>query len=211
MPITWVTALIGSLALIGFPGFSGFFSKDLIIEAVGASELFGSGYASLLLTVGVLITALYSLRMYFLVFHGKERMDEHTRHHLHETPWVVTVPLILLAIPSVFIGWYAIEPLLVGDWLSSGDWHPIVVLPEHDTLHHLAEHWHGPGAFVLHGMTALSFFLAMAGLIGAGVIWWHLFREEPEARRGSSRRWAAPSPGHCRTSTGSTTQSAGLR
>ncbi|MFY9974945.1 MAG: NADH-quinone oxidoreductase subunit L, partial [Chromatiaceae bacterium] len=90
MPITWITALIGSLALIGFPGFSGFFSKDAIIEAVGASHVFGSSYASVLLTLGVLVTALYSFRMYFLVFHGEERMDEHTRHHLHETPWVVT-------------------------------------------------------------------------------------------------------------------------
>ena len=112
MPITWLTALFGSLALIGFPGFSGFFSKDAIIEAVGSSQIFGSGYATLLLTVGVLITALYSFRMYFLVFHGKERMDEHTKHHLHETSWVVTLPLVLLAIPSIFIGWYAVEPLL---------------------------------------------------------------------------------------------------
>jgi NADH-quinone oxidoreductase subunit L len=179
MPITWITALIGSLALIGFPGFSGFFSKDAIIEAVGASHVFGSSYASVLLTLGVLVTALYSFRMYFLVFHGEERMDEHTRHHLHETPWVVTVPLILLAIPSVFIGWYTIEPLLVGDWFSSGSWHPIVVHHEHDTLHHLAEHWHGPAAFVLHGMTALPFFLAMAGLIGAAVVWWYLFGRNP--------------------------------
>jgi NADH-quinone oxidoreductase subunit L len=180
MRITWITSLIGSLALIGFPGFSGFFSKDAIIEAVGASHTFGSGYASVLLTLGVLVTALYSFRMYFLVFHGKERMDEHTRHHLHETPWVVTLPLILLAIPSVVIGWYAIEPLLVSDWFSSGDWHPIVVHPEHDTLHHLAEHWHGQWAFVLHGMTALPFFLAMAGLGGAAFIWWHLFGKNPK-------------------------------
>lgn len=179
LPITWVTALIGSLALIGFPGFSGFFSKDAIIEAVGAAERFGAGYASLLLTLGVLVTALYSFRMYFLVFHGKGRMDDHARHHLHETPWVVTVPLILLAIPSVFIGWYAIEPLLVSGWLNSGDWQPIIVRPEHDSLRQIAEHWHGPKAFVLHGMMALPFFLAMAGLIGAAVIWWYLFGKNP--------------------------------
>ncbi len=179
MPITWLTALIGSLALIGFPGFSGFFSKDAIIEAVGGAHIFGAGYASVLLTVGVLITALYSFRMYFLVFHGKERMDEHTRHHLHEPPWVVTLPLVLLAIPSVILGWLTIEPLLVGDWFSSGDWHPIVVHDEHDTLKHLAEHWHGQAAFVLHGLTALPFFLAMGGLIGAAVIWWFLFGRNP--------------------------------
>ena len=149
----------------------------------------------MLLTLGVLVTALYSFRMYFLVFHGKERMDEHSRHHLHETPWVVTLPLILLAIPSVVIGWYAIEPLLVSDWFSSGDWHPIVVHPEHDTLHHLAEHWHGQWAFVLHGMTALPFFLAMAGLGGAAFIWWHLVRKEPEAGRGAAGYGRTGHPG----------------
>jgi len=180
MPITWITSLIGSLALIGFPFFSGFFSKDAIIEAVGASHIAGSGYASVLLTLGVLVTALYSFRMYYLVFHGKERMDEHTRHHLHETPLVVTVPLILLAIPSVFIGWIAIEPLLINDWFTSGNWQPIFVSHEHDTLHHLAEHWHGQFAFVLHGMTALPFFLAMGGLIIATVVWWFMFSKNPK-------------------------------
>jgi NADH-quinone oxidoreductase subunit L len=180
MPVTWFTALIGSLALIGFPGFSGFFSKDAIIEAVGHSELFGSGYATLLLTLGVFVTALYSFRMYFLVFHGKGRMDDHTRHHLHETPWVVTLPLILLAIPSVVIGWFAVEPLLVSNWMSSGDWKPIVVLPDHDTLHHLAEHWHGQWAFILHGMTAWPFFLAMGGLGAAAFVWWHMQAKNPQ-------------------------------
>jgi len=179
MPITWLTALIGSLALIGFPGFSGFFSKDAIIEAVGHSELFGSGYASLLLTAGVFVTALYSFRMYFLVFHGRERMDEHTKHHLHESPWVVTVPLVLLAIPSVFIGWYAVEPMLIGDWWTTGDWSPIVVAHEHDTLHHLREHWHGQAAFVEHGTHAVPFYLAMAGLALAALIWWVLHAWNP--------------------------------
>jgi NADH-quinone oxidoreductase subunit L len=113
------------------------------------------------------------------VFHGKERMDDHTRHHLHETPWVVTLPLVLLAIPSVFIGWFAIEPLLVNDWFTSGDWHPIVVHHGHDTLHHLAENWHGQWSFILHGMTALPFFLAMAGLIGAAGVLWYLFGRNP--------------------------------
>ncbi|MCK7574884.1 MAG: NADH-quinone oxidoreductase subunit L [Chromatiales bacterium] len=179
MPITWLTALIGSLALIGFPGFSGFFSKDAIIEAVGHSELFGSGYASLLLTAGVFVTALYSFRMYFLVFHGKERMDEHTKHHLHESPWVVTVPLVLLAIPSVFIGWFAVEPMLIGDWWTTGDWSPIVVAASHDTLQPLREHWHGQAAFVEHGTHALPFYLAMAGLALAALIWWVLHAWNP--------------------------------
>jgi NADH-quinone oxidoreductase subunit L len=179
MPITWITALIGSLALIGFPGFSGFFSKDAIIESVRHSDLLGSGYATVLLTIGVLVTALYSFRMYFLVFHGRERMDEHTRHHLHETPWVVTLPLVLLAIPSVAIGWLAIEPLLIGDWLASGDWHPIVVAPAHDTLAHIAEHWHGPWAFVLHGLRGLPFILTMTGLAVAAFVWWFLHAKNP--------------------------------
>ncbi len=175
MPITWITALIGSLALIAFPGFSGFFSKDAIIEAVGHSHVFGAGFGWVLLTLGAFVTALYSFRMYYLVFHGKPRMDEHTRSHLHETPWVVTVPLIALAIPSIFIGWYAIEPLLVSDWLGDA----IYVKPEHDSLHMLAEHWHGQVAFILHGMTALPFWLAMGGLGLATFVWWFLHRSNP--------------------------------
>jgi len=175
MPITWITALIGSLALIAFPGFSGFFSKDAIIEAVGQSHIHGAGLGWLLLTAGALITALYSFRMYYLVFHGQPRMDEHTRSHLHETPWVVTVPLIALAIPSIFIGWYAIEPLLVSDWFGEA----IYVRPEHDTLHHLAEHWHGQLAFIEHGMTGLPFLLAMGGLALATLIWLYLHRRNP--------------------------------
>jgi NADH-quinone oxidoreductase subunit L len=175
MPITWITALIGSLALIAFPGFSGFFSKDAIIEAVGHSHVFGAGFGWVLLTLGAFVTALYSFRMYYLVFHGKPRMDEHTRSHLHETPWVVTVPLIALAIPSVFIGWYAIEPLLVSDWLGDA----ITVKPEHDSLHLLAEHWHGQVAFILHGMTGLPFWLAMGGLALATFVWWLVHRSNP--------------------------------
>ncbi|QIK37168.1 NADH-quinone oxidoreductase subunit L [Caldichromatium japonicum] len=174
MPITWLTALIGSLALIGFPGFSGFFSKDAIIEAVGHSELFGAGYAWVLLTVGVFVTALYSFRMYFLVFHGQPRMDEHTRHHLHESPAVVTVPLILLALPSIAIGWLTVEPLLIHDWWMTGTWSPFVVVQAHDSLHELRAHWHGVQAFVEHGIHGLPFYLAMGGLALAALIWWVL-------------------------------------
>jgi NADH-quinone oxidoreductase subunit L len=132
-----------------------------------------------LLTIGVFVTALYSFRMYYLVFHGKPRMDEHTRSHLHETPWVVWVPLVALAVPSVAIGWYTIEPLLVSNWLASGDWQPIVVHHDHDTLHHLAEHWHGQVAFIEHGLTALPFWLAMAGLGVATLVWWAWFKKDP--------------------------------
>ncbi|WP_296901207.1 NADH-quinone oxidoreductase subunit L, partial [Thiohalocapsa sp.] len=176
MPITWATALIGSLALIAFPGFSGFFSKDAIIEAVGDSHVFGAGIAWLLLTVGAFVTALYSFRMYYLVFHGKPRMDEHTRSHLHETPWVVTVPLIALAVPSIAIGWMTVEPLLVNNWLGDA----IYVKPEHDSLHHLAEHWHGQVAFILHGMGALPFWLSMGGLVLATVVWLVLHKRNPD-------------------------------
>nr|WP_207162118.1 NADH-quinone oxidoreductase subunit L [Thiocapsa imhoffii] len=179
MPITWITALIGSLALIGFPAFSGFFSKDAIIEAVGHSTIYGSGYASLLLTLGVFVTALYSFRMYFLVFHGQPRMDAHTREHLHETSWVVTIPLILLAIPSVVIGWMVVEPFLVSNWFASGDWNPIVVAPDHDTLLPIREDWHGQWAFVQHGLTMPPFFLAMSGLGLAAALWWYLFARNP--------------------------------
>ncbi|MBK1732260.1 NADH-quinone oxidoreductase subunit L [Thiococcus pfennigii] len=184
MPITWLTALIGSLALIGFPGFSGFFSKDAIIEAVGASHVFGATYAWVLLTVGVFVTALYSFRMYFLVFHGQPRMDEHARAHLHESPWVVTVPLILLAIPSIFIGWYAVEPMLFGDWLAGA----IHVAHEHDTLAHMAEHYHGQWAFILHGMTMPPFFLAMGGLAVAAWVYWWLQRRNPDIDAELQRR-----------------------
>ena len=171
MPITWLTALIGSLALIGFPGFSGFFSKDAIIEAVGHSQIFGSGYAAVMLTVGVFVTALYSFRMYFIVFHGKERMDAHTREHLHETPWVVTLPLVLLALPSLFIGALTVEPLLFGDWFKGA----LYVLPEHDVLAHMGEGYHGVWGFVVHGMSALPFYLAMGGLVVA----WYIYMINP--------------------------------
>ena len=132
MPITYWTSLIGTLALIGFPGSSGFFSKDALIEAVKHSHWLGQGpiywiaYMSVLL--GVFITALYSFRMFFLVFHGQERMDKKTQSHLHESPRVVTMPLILLAIPSLIIGWITIGPILFGSYFNEA----IYVLPAHD-------------------------------------------------------------------------------
>ena len=171
LPITWITFLLGSLALIGFPGFSGFFSKDAIIEAVHLSRVGGSGYASVLLTLGVFVTALYSFRLYFIVFHGKERMDEHTRNHLHETPAVVWVPLVLLAIPSVFIGWMTMEAVLFGDWFKG----VIHVAPQHDVLAQIGAHFHGQAGFVLHGMMAPPFWLAMGGLALA----WYVYMKKP--------------------------------
>ncbi|MBR4877496.1 MAG: NADH-quinone oxidoreductase subunit L, partial [Rhodocyclaceae bacterium] len=184
MPVTWMTSLIGSLALIGFPFFSGFYSKDSIIEAVGASSLYGAGYAYFCVLAGVFVTAFYSFRMYFLVFHGKERFgyahggvdhagEEAHVHGIapgqkpHESPWVVTVPLVLLAIPSVLIGFYTFEPLLAGDWLNSvadvirvSDQH----VAQHETLHDAVE-------MGLHGFTALPFLLALAGVVLAAVLY----------------------------------------
>jgi len=171
MPITYATALIGSLALIGFPGFSGFFSKDAVIEAVHASHLPGATYAYWCLLIGVFVTAFYSFRLVFMTFHGEERMDHHTREHLHESPWVVTLPLILLAIPSVMIGWPGIGPLLFGDYFQGA----IVVAPAHDVLGDLGREYHGPAAFVLHGLTGPAVWLAAAGVLAA----WFLYLKRP--------------------------------
>jgi NADH-quinone oxidoreductase subunit L len=186
MPITYWTALVGSLALIGFPGLAGFFSKDAIIEAVKHSQIAGSGFAYFAVLSGVFVTALYSFRMFFLVFHGKERFevpaahghahDEHHDEHGHhggpprESPAVVTVPLILLAIPSVFAG-YLIGPVLFGDYFDG----VIKVLPQHDVLARLGEGYHGVWGFVLHGLMAPAFWLAMAGLVTA----WYIYMKNP--------------------------------
>jgi NADH-quinone oxidoreductase subunit L len=150
MPITYWTSLIGSLALIGFPGTAGFFSKDLLIEAVRESHWHGEGavywiaYLSVLL--GVFVTALYSFRMFFLVFHGEERMDKKTRSQLHEPPWVVTLPLVMLAIPSLVIGWFTVGPVLFGGFFGDA----IFVDYTRDVLAHMGEHWHGPLGLLTH-------------------------------------------------------------
>ena len=172
MPITWITFLLGTLALIGTPGFAGFYSKDSILEAVHYSEIAGSGFAYFAVMLGVFITSFYSFRLYFLVFHGKERMDHHTQEHLHETPAVVTVPLILLAIPSVVIGAMAIEPLLFGDTFKG----ILAVAPAHDVLKELGEHFHGAMSFALHGVTGLPFILVLAGFGSA----FYLYMVKPE-------------------------------
>ena len=165
MPITYWTCLVGSLALIGFPGTSGFFSKDSLIDAVALSHRYGSGYAYCSVLSGVFITALYTFRMFFMTFHGKERMDHHTREHLHESPWVVWVPLVLLAIPSALLGWFTVKPMLFGDFLSGA----IHVLPANNVLEHMAEEFHGSGALVLAALTALPVWLATAGVVTAYV------------------------------------------
>jgi NADH-quinone oxidoreductase subunit L len=176
MPITYWTALVGSLALIGFPGTAGFFSKDALIEAVRESHWQGQGviywiaYLSVLL--GVFVTALYTFRMFFLVFHGEERTDRKTRSHLHETPAVVTVPLILLAIPSVIIGWITIEPVLFGGFFGDA----IFVTERHDVLAHVGAAFHGSGQFILHSLRGPVVWLALAG---AGTAWF-LYLKRPD-------------------------------
>jgi NADH-quinone oxidoreductase subunit L len=172
MPITYWTCLIGALALTGFPGFSGFFSKDALIEAVHASRLPAAGYAYWCVLLGVFVTAFYTFRLVFMTFHGEPRMAAHTREHLHESPWVVTVPLVLLAIPSVIAGWPAIGPLLFGGWFGDS----IAVLPVHDVLAHLREEFHGPAAFVLHGLASPAVWLAAAGVAAA----WFVYLQRPE-------------------------------
>ena len=200
MPITWLTLLIGSLALIGTPGLSGFFSKDSIILATYASDLPGAGFAAFAVTAGVFVTAFYSFRMYFLVFHGPERFrnahvghdqeggkddDAHHGHHHgghsppRESPWVVTVPLILLAIPSIYAGWAYIEPMLFGGFFGAAIY---VNHAAHPAMQHLAEHFHGAGAMALHGLLSLPFWLAVAGVASA----WYLYlvrRDLPEKIR----------------------------
>ncbi len=182
MPITWITSLLGSLALIGTPLFAGFYSKDSIIEAVLESHLPAAGFASFAVLAGVFVTAFYSFRMYFLVFHGKERFDQnpdahhdahhdahghddHHGHHVpHESPWVVTVPLVLLAIPSVVIGFLTIGPMLFGDFFKDA----IVINAEkHPVMEELGHAFHGPVQMAMHAFSTLPFWLALAGVVTA--------------------------------------------
>jgi NADH-quinone oxidoreductase subunit L len=173
MPITYVTMVIGGLALCGIPPFAGFFSKDAIIEAVHLSTIPGHGYAYFCVVAGVFVTAFYTFRLIYMTFHGPERFghDAHDTHDARdehhgtpkESPWVVTVPLILLAIPSVIAGWIAIEPLLFGGFYGQS----IAVLPQHDVLGKLKADWHGVGAFIGHGLLSMPFFIALAGIFAA--------------------------------------------
>jgi NADH-quinone oxidoreductase subunit L len=192
MPITYVTAVIGSLALAGIPPFAGFYSKDAIIDAVHLSHVTGHTYAYVAVSLGVFITAFYSFRMLYLAFHGQPRFDvEGHAHHEEaaqpaqhdasheagaepdahaeehgpprESPWVVTVPLILLAIPSVYAGWTYVEPMLFGDFFGKS----IVVSEAHDVLGELKGEWHGAAAFAIHALASPIFWLAIAGIAAA--------------------------------------------
>jgi NADH-quinone oxidoreductase subunit L len=182
MPITYWTSLIGSLALIGFPGFAGFFSKDSIIESVHASNLPAADFAYWMVLLGVFVTAFYSFRMFFLVFHGKERMDEHTRSHLKESPLTVTIPLIALAIPSVVAG-YFIYPMVVGDFFTG----VVFVDPTHTAIAEMREGYHGIFGFILHGLMTAPFWLAMSGL---GLAWYIYLKNDALAQFAYNKfRW----------------------
>ena len=191
MPITWITSLLGSLALIGTPFFAGFYSKDSIIEAVAESHLPAAGFAHFAVLAGVFVTAFYSFRMYFLVFHGKERYDQnpdahhadphdahhddhgHAEHHApHESPWVVTVPLVLLAIPSVVIGFMTITPMLFGDFFKDAIF---VNAEKHPVMEELAHAFHGPVAMAVHALSSAPFWLALAGV----VLSWYMYMINP--------------------------------
>ncbi|HEY5307333.1 MAG TPA: proton-conducting transporter membrane subunit, partial [Casimicrobiaceae bacterium] len=184
MPITYLTMLIGSLALCGIPPFAGFFSKDAIIEATHLSTIPGHSYAYFAVVAGVFVTALYTFRMMFLAFHGTPRFDttvhdahaadhghdDHDAHHggpPRESPWVVTVPLILLAIPSIYSGWVYIGPMLAGNYFGSS----IFVGAEHAGMHEFREEWHGVVAFIEHGVVSLPFWLALAGIATAAFLY----------------------------------------
>lgn len=189
MPITWITMLLGNLALIGTPLFSGFYSKDSIIEAVHASTLPGSGFAYFAVLASVFVTAFYAFRQYFIVFHGPERWreakhddhhhDDHGHHHglspkdnPHESPWVVTLPLVLLAIPSVLIGYFAVEPMLYGDFFKD----VIYVNHEaHPVMSIMKEHFHGAMGMVSHSLFTPVLYLAIAGVAAA----WFLYVKAP--------------------------------
>jgi NADH-quinone oxidoreductase subunit L len=177
MPITWITSLLGSLALIGTPFFAGFYSKDSIIEVVAESHLPGAGFAYFAVLAGVFVTAFYSFRMYFLVFHGKERFDKNPDvhhghddhghghghdHKPHESPWVVWLPLVLLAIPSVVIGFLTIDPMLFGDFFKGAIF---IDAEKHPGMEELAHAFHGPVAMALHAVSTAPLWLAVSGVV----------------------------------------------
>jgi NADH-quinone oxidoreductase subunit L len=182
MPITYWTCLVGSLALIGFPGSSGFFSKDALIDAVHLSHRAGHTYAYWCVLSGVFITALYTFRMFFMTFHGKPRMDHHTEEHLHESPWVVTLPLILLAIPSALIGWLTVEPMLFGGYFDGA----IHVLEPNNVLTQIGEEVHGSrGEFLVEAFKSPPIWLAALGALTA---WW-FFLKRPDLADAAERKF----------------------
>jgi len=198
MPITWITSLLGSLALIGTPFFAGFYSKDEIIMAVHASQLPAAGFAYFAVMAGVFVTAFYSFRLYFLVFHGKERFDQNPdKHHdghghghhaeahaPHESPWVVTFPLVMLAIPSVLIGFITIGPMLFGDFFKDSIF---VNATLHKAMETLRGEFHGPVQLALHGLMAAPFWLALSGVVCA----YYMYMVNPAVPAAIKKRFEA--------------------
>lgn len=169
MPITYITFLIGGLALCAVPPFAGFFSKDTIIEAAGLSQIPGSQYAYFCVVLGAMVTALYTFRALFMTFHGKPRMDKHTWSHAHESPWSVCIPLIALAIPSVVLGFMLYMPMLFTQpsWLSKS----LFILPEHNVLAEMAKEIISPWQAVRHVLSSLVFWLTIAAIVIAWIMY----------------------------------------
>ncbi len=172
MPVTYWTSLIGALALIGTPFFSGFYSKDALIEAVHASHRAGAGYAYFCVTVGVFVTAYYTFRMIFMTFHGPSRLDTETEAHFHDVGWDMKGPLVALAIPSLLIGFFTIEPVLFGGYFGSA----VKVLEANDVVAEIGQEFHGAAAFALQALLSLPFWLAAAGVASA----WHFVLRRPD-------------------------------
>ena len=166
MPITYWTMFIAAVASAGVPGFSGFFSKDAIIEAVGFASIPGFEFAYFCVLVTVFVTALYTFRLIFMTFHGQPRMDVHTKEHLHESPWVVTLPLVILAIPTIGAGWF-IGPIVFGPYFDGA----IHVLPQHDAISQLGAEFTGIFGMMIHALSTAPFWLSVAGIFTA----WYLY------------------------------------
>ena len=182
MPITYWTSLIGTLALIGFPGFSGFFSKEMIIEAVHFSDSMYSNFIYYFLLAGVFITSLYSFRMFFLVFHGESRMSQADLSHIHESPAVVTLPLILLAIPSMFLGGLIVNEFLFNNFFQDSIYNDSV----RDPLIRLGAVFHGPLAMISHSIFTSAFWCAAAGVFVA----WYCYLRNPSIPSSMAQRLA---------------------
>lgn len=165
LPITYVTFMIGSLALCAIPPFAGFYSKDMIIEAAGLSHIYGATFAYYCVLLGAFITPLYTFRMLFMTFHTEPRMSHEAAHHVKEGSWVVWLPLVLLAIPSFFIGGFIIQKMLFSTHTLLGN--TIFVLPEHDVMTHIAEEFHGAIRMALMAGTHLTLWLSLAGIATA--------------------------------------------
>jgi NADH-quinone oxidoreductase subunit L len=183
MPVTYWTALIGALALIGTPFFSGFYSKDALIDAVHDSHRFGAGYAYVCVLLGVFVTALYTFRMMFLTFHGEERLDHHAQEHFHDVGWDMKGPLVALAIPSLLVGYFTIGPVLFGGFFGPS----IRVLESHDVVAELGREWHGALLFGLRGLAPGPAWLAALGVATA----WVFVLRAPARGDALRERWSA--------------------